>query len=93
MHQHDLDSHVLKTYIGSEYHQAATDKPSQVQKKVKTMNKQRSGTNQVVKHLAHCLASQSGLLATKEKHHEKSDSDSQEDTSCSHAMEGGVDRP
>ena len=30
---------------------------------------------------------------TKDKHHEKSDSNSQEDTSCSHAMEGGVDRP
>ena len=26
----------LETYIGSEYHQAATNKPSEVQKKVKT---------------------------------------------------------
>jgi hypothetical protein len=33
---HKLPWPGLKTYIGSEYHQAATDKPSQVQKKVKT---------------------------------------------------------
>ena len=32
------------------------------------------------------------IQETEEKHHEKSDSDSQEDTSCSHAMEGGEDR-
>lgn len=37
-----------------------------------SMNKQCSGTNQVVKHLAHCLASQSGLLATLATHLEPS---------------------